>query len=142
MLELKKQLLDLDLPPNACLFTADTVSMYTNIPTHMTLNLIGKYLTHYQHKCNGEYPHDAVQAGLQLIMTLNIFTFGDPCDDLSSYFQCIAIGFTQRQQFISCCVIHVVPHSDLEVVMVFDDCRTKVFVTRDNQECLLLLQHS
>ena len=51
--------------------------MNTNIPTHMTFNLIRKYLTQYQHKCNGEFPHDAVQAGLQLIMTLNIFTFGD-----------------------------------------------------------------
>ena len=49
-LELKKQLLDLDLPPNACLITADAVSMYTNIPTHMALNLIGKYLTQYQRK--------------------------------------------------------------------------------------------
>ena len=47
-LELKKQLLELHLPPNACLFTADAVSMYTNIPTHMALNLIGKYLTQYQ----------------------------------------------------------------------------------------------
>ena len=47
-LELKKKLLDLYLPPNACLFTADAVSMYTNIPTHTALNLIGKYLTQYQ----------------------------------------------------------------------------------------------
>ena len=77
MLELKNQLLDLDLPPNARLFTAHAMSMYTNIPTHTGLNLIGKYLTQYQCKCNGEYPHDAVQAGLQLIMTLNIFTFVD-----------------------------------------------------------------
>ena len=51
--------------------------MYTNIPTHMVLNLIGKHLTQYQRKCNGDYPHNAVQAGLHLIMTLNIFTFGD-----------------------------------------------------------------
>ena len=51
--------------------------MYTNIPTHMALNLIGKYLTQYQRKGNMDYPHDAVRAGLHLIMTLNIFTFGD-----------------------------------------------------------------
>ena len=47
-LELKQQLLDLNLPTNACLFTADAVSMYTNIPTHTALNLIGKYLNQYQ----------------------------------------------------------------------------------------------
>ena len=51
--------------------------MYTNIPTHMALNLIGKYLTQYQRKHNNTYPQDAVRAGLRLIMTLNIFTFGD-----------------------------------------------------------------
>ena len=76
-LELKKQLLELHLPTNARLFTADAVSMYTNIPAHMALNLIGKYLTQYQRKHNNTYPQDAVRAGLCLIMTLNIFTFGD-----------------------------------------------------------------
>ena len=73
-LELKKQLLDLNLPTNARLFNADAVSMYTNIPTHMALNLIGKYLTQYQRKHNNEYPQDAVRAGLRL---MNIFTFRD-----------------------------------------------------------------
>ena len=76
-LELKKELLDLNLPLNACLFTADAVSMYTNIPTHTALNLIGKYLNQYQQKHNNKYPKDAVRAGLHLVMTMNIFTFGD-----------------------------------------------------------------
>ena len=51
--------------------------MYTNIPTHTALNLISKYLTQYQRKNNNEYPQDAVQAGLRLIMTMNLFTFRD-----------------------------------------------------------------
>ena len=76
-LELKKELLDLNLPRNARLFTADAVSMYTNIPTHTALNLIGKYLNQYQRKHNNDYPKDAVKAGLRLVMTMNIFTFGD-----------------------------------------------------------------
>ena len=76
-LELKKQLLELHLPANARLSTADVVSMYTNIPTHTALNLISKYLTLYQLKNNNEYPQDAVRAGLCLIMIMNIFTFGD-----------------------------------------------------------------
>ena len=67
----------MNLPRNARLFTADAVSMYTNIPTHTALNLIGKYLNQYQRKYNNEYPKDAVRAGLRLIMTMNIFTFGD-----------------------------------------------------------------
>ena len=40
-LELKKEVVDLNLPRNARLFAADAVSMYTNIPTHTALNLIG-----------------------------------------------------------------------------------------------------
>ena len=64
-LELKKQLLELHLPPNAHLSTTDAMSIYTNIPTHMALNLISKYLTQCQRKLNRNYPHDAV------------FTFGD-----------------------------------------------------------------
>ena len=51
--------------------------MYTNIPTHTALNLIGTNLTQYQLQSNKEYPQDAVRAGLRLIMTMNIFTFGD-----------------------------------------------------------------
>ena len=77
MLELKKKLLDLNLPTNAHLLTANAVSMYTNIPTHTALNLIGKHLAQYQRKHSNEYPQDAVRAGLRLIMTMNIFTFGD-----------------------------------------------------------------
>ena len=76
-LELKKELLNLNLPRNARLFTADAVSMYTNILTHTALNLIGKYLDQYQRKCNNDYPKDAVRAGLRFVMTMNIFTFGD-----------------------------------------------------------------
>ena len=76
-LELKKELLDLNLPRNARLLTADAVSMYTNIPTHTALNLIGKYLNQYQRKHNNDCPKDAVRAGLRLIMTMNIFTVRD-----------------------------------------------------------------
>ena len=71
-LELKEQLLKLDLPPNARLFT-----MYTNILTHTALNLIGKHITQYQRKSNGTYPVDAIREALHLVMTMNIFTFGD-----------------------------------------------------------------
>ena len=38
----------LNLPPNCRLFTADAMSMYTNILTHTALNLIGKHLSQHQ----------------------------------------------------------------------------------------------
>ena len=49
-------MLGIHLLPNARLFTADAVSMYTTIPTHMALILIGNYITQYQQKLNGDYP--------------------------------------------------------------------------------------
>ena len=76
-LDLKEQLLKIDLPPNARLFTADAVSIYTNIPTHTALNLIGKQITQYKRKSNETYPADAIREALHLVMTMNIFTFGD-----------------------------------------------------------------
>ena len=76
-IELKEQLLKLNLPPNACLFTVDAVSMYTNIPTHTVLNLIGKHITQYKRESNGTYPANAIREALWLVMTMNIFTFGD-----------------------------------------------------------------
>ena len=76
-LDLKEQLTQIYLPPNAHLFTADAVSMYTNIPTHTVLNLIGKHITQYQRNSNGAYPVDAIREALRLVMTMNIFTFGD-----------------------------------------------------------------
>ena len=41
------------------------------------LNLIGKYLSQHQQTVNGDYPSEAVRAGLRLVMTQNIFTFGN-----------------------------------------------------------------
>eukprot|EP00956_Cyclotella_meneghiniana_P030459 scaffold76745_cov49-Cyclotella_meneghiniana.AAC.3 len=72
-----KALLDkLVLPPNARLFTADAVSMYTNIKTSTALQEIGTFITKHQAK----YPHldaEAVIAALHLVFKNNIFALGD-----------------------------------------------------------------
>ena len=63
------------LPPNAKLFTADAVSMYTNIDTTSALNAISIFL-----RSSNSYKHlpiDVILTGLELLMTNNVFQFGD-----------------------------------------------------------------
>jgi hypothetical protein len=74
--DLVPELRALTLPPSARLFTADAVSMYTNIPTSRALNYIGKYLTDHCHRFP-QVPIRALMEGLSLVMKNNIFSFGD-----------------------------------------------------------------
>jgi hypothetical protein len=75
--DLRQELLQLQLPANARLFTADAVSMYTNIPTNTAINIIGQKLRRYASSNDSSYPVNAVQSALSLIMRNNVFTFGD-----------------------------------------------------------------
>ena len=63
------------LPPGAQLFTADAVSMYTNIDTTHALSSIKNYL-HSQTRYRN-LPIQAILDALELIMTNNVFQFGD-----------------------------------------------------------------
>lgn len=72
---LKQLLLEMDIPVlRARLFTADAVSMYTNIPTNQAIRRISTYLR--QHP-NFDIPVEASIDALRLVMKNNIFTFGD-----------------------------------------------------------------
>ena len=73
--ELKQKLAELQIPPNAKLFTCDATAMYTNIPTEPAIHIITTMInTHFQHL---HLPNDAIISALKLIMRNNIFTFGD-----------------------------------------------------------------
>ena len=74
--ELRQQLCSTTYPTNAKLFTADAVSMYTNIPTNTAIMLIAK---HIRKSVTEERPkqNDALIAALKLVMLNNIFCFGD-----------------------------------------------------------------
>ena len=63
-------------PTTAQHFTADAVSMYTNIPTNTAIMLIAKYIRKSVPK---ECPkqNEALIAALKLVMLNNIFSFGD-----------------------------------------------------------------
>ena len=74
--ELRQQLCSTTYPPNAKLFTADAVSMYTNIPTNTAIMLIAK---HILKSVPEERPkqNEALISALKLVMRNNIFSFGD-----------------------------------------------------------------
>jgi hypothetical protein len=69
--ELTDLLKDLpDLPDSARLFTADAVSMYTNIDTDHALSVIRRYLPLTPH-------NKAIMTALDMIMKYNFFQLGD-----------------------------------------------------------------
>jgi hypothetical protein len=75
-LDLKKLLLDLDIPRNARIFTADAVSMYTNISTSKAITAIAQYL-HQRRGMFEKIPVEALIEALKLVMENNVFAFGD-----------------------------------------------------------------
>jgi hypothetical protein len=65
------------LPPNARLFSVDAVSMYSNIDTAHGLDVIAQWLRLYKAELPENYPGDMLNAALKLVMSDNIFQFGD-----------------------------------------------------------------
>ena len=68
-------LTSMELPPGCRLFTADAVSMYTNINTDVCISTISSIIK--QEKQFKELPHDAIIDALKIIMNSNYFKFGD-----------------------------------------------------------------
>lgn len=73
---LKSLLMDMELPPNARLFTCDAISMYTNIPTPTALRVVETHLFKNRDKFKHVSPA-ALMTALKLLMRNNIFQFGD-----------------------------------------------------------------
>eukprot|EP00957_Ditylum_brightwellii_P025242 1910747-Ditylum_brightwellii.AAC.1 len=74
--QLKEDLVKLNNPPGAKIFTADATSMYTNLKTKFAMDALVKYLTKNQEKFR-YLPLKAIKTAMTIIMTLNVFTFGD-----------------------------------------------------------------
>jgi hypothetical protein len=74
---LKKALEELPpLPFKARLFTADAISMYTNIETNHAMQVITTYFE--EHEAPGsDFPTEALLAALDIIMKNNVFKFED-----------------------------------------------------------------
>jgi hypothetical protein len=75
--DLKQELVSLNLPPNARLFTVDPISMYTNIPADIALHWIATYLRRTHTMEFPGIPVKALVAALRLVMTNRYFHFGD-----------------------------------------------------------------
>ena len=74
--DLRQELCSTQYPTTAQLFTADAVSMYTNIPTNTAIMFIARHL---RKNIPDERPkqNEALIAALKLVMLNNIFSFGD-----------------------------------------------------------------
>jgi hypothetical protein len=65
------------LPPNARLFTADAVSMYTNIDTEHAMRVFRHWFTKFSEEIPTNFPVELFLAVLEIIMTQNVFEFDD-----------------------------------------------------------------
>ena len=74
--DLRQELCSKEYHPTAQLFTADGISMYTNIPTNTAIMLVAK---HIRTSIPEDHPkqNEALIAALKLVMLNNIFCFGD-----------------------------------------------------------------
>jgi hypothetical protein len=68
---------NLTLPPNAKLFTADATAMYTNIDTEIGIQAFENIFNTYNDLIPKNFPRDLFLRALRTIMENNIFTFGD-----------------------------------------------------------------
>jgi hypothetical protein len=67
----------LQLPQEALLFSADAMSMYTNIDTFTGINSIDELIVTHQNQLPINFPKELFLRVLQLIMDNNLFSFGD-----------------------------------------------------------------
>jgi hypothetical protein len=65
------------LPPGAKLFTADAVSMYTNIDTHHAMIVFRQWFRDYSTEIPTDFPKELFLAVLEIVMTRNVFSFDD-----------------------------------------------------------------
>jgi hypothetical protein len=67
----------LEIPENALLFSADAVSMYTNINTDAGITSIKEFLEINKNKISQDFPHSLFLQVLELVMCKNISFFAD-----------------------------------------------------------------
>jgi len=71
------ELKELQLPPEAKLFTCDAVSMYTNIDSSHGIIIISAWLDEYKAEIPTDFPSELFLKILKIVMTKNIFQLDD-----------------------------------------------------------------
>ena len=71
------ELKDLAIPSNALFFSADAISMYTNIDTATGLNAMKNFIQSNKEHISSSFPCDLFLEVLRLVMQNNIFSFAD-----------------------------------------------------------------
>jgi hypothetical protein len=75
--EVIQDLKHLDIPANALLFSADAVSMYTNIDTQQALTSMKEFIEANLDRIPETFPTNLFLQILEIVMTNNIFSFGE-----------------------------------------------------------------
>jgi hypothetical protein len=75
--EVIKDLKDLQIPPNAKLFSADAVSLYTNIDTASDIQAMSDFLEANGSHISPSFPNALFLQILEIVMTRNIFSFSE-----------------------------------------------------------------
>ena len=73
----KHQLEKTPIPHDSYLFTADAVSMYTNIDVDHSITIVRTWFDTYKHELPLNLPPPLLIAALIIVMKNNVFTFGD-----------------------------------------------------------------
>jgi hypothetical protein len=76
-LSIIEDLKSIELPKHALIFTANAVSMYTNINTEVGISSIREFLTANTNKIPTNFPHELFLWTLECVMTHNVFSFAD-----------------------------------------------------------------
>jgi hypothetical protein len=75
--DLIQDIKNLKIPPGAKLFTADATAMYTHIDTNTRIQTFRNIFSTYKDRIPQNFPVEFLLTTLEIIMTNNIFTFGD-----------------------------------------------------------------
>ena len=123
------------LPHDARLFTADAVSMYSNIPTKHGLEVMKKWFDLHRNHLPKDYPVKRILEGLTIVMNFNVFTYGN------RYFQ--QLNGTAMGTPCACAyaTIYYSYHEETQLVHTYQSPKPIMYV-RLIDDALVIMRHT